>query len=170
MDFPVISLLVALPLLAALVVVFIPGTRRELLLPVAFGLTLLPLAVALFMLWEFETGVAGFQFTEQALDFEAWGVGWRVGVDGISILLIVLTTILFPISLMASTSITQRPKAYLVSLLILEAGLLGVFVTLDLVLFFVFFEITLVPMYMLIGIWGSGNRVYAAMKFVLYTA
>ncbi len=170
MDVPVISLLVLLPVFGAIIVSLIPSRRSELLLPVAFGLSILPLGVALFMLWEFETGVAGFQFTENALDFEAWGVSWNVGVDGISILLIVLTTLLFPISLLASTSITTRPKAYLVSLLILEAGLLGVFVTLDLVMFFVFFEVTLVPMYMIIGIWGSGNRVYAAMKFVLYTA
>jgi NADH-quinone oxidoreductase subunit M len=170
MDVPVIALLILLPILGAIVVSLIPSRRRELLLPVAVALSILPLAVALVMLFEFETGVAGFQFTEQAIDFAAWGVSWNVGVDGISILLIVLTTLLFPISLLASTSITTRPKAYLVFLLILEAGLLGVFVALDLVMFFVFFEITLVPMYMIIGIWGSGNRVYAAMKFVLYTA
>ena len=169
-DFPVITLLVALPVLAALVVAVIPMSRRELLLPVAFALTLLPLGVALYILWEFETGVGGFQFTQQAIDITPWGVSWTVGIDGISVLLIVLTTILFPISLLASVSITSRPKSYLIALLILEAGLLGVFVTLDLVLFFIFFEITLVPMYLIIGVWGSGNRVYAAMKFVLFTA
>jgi NADH-quinone oxidoreductase subunit M len=170
MGVPVVALLVLLPILGAVVVSLIPASRRELLLPVAFVLSLLPLGVALYMLVEFETGVAGFQFTDRAIEFAAWGVSWNVGVDGISILLIVLTALLFPISVLASTSITTRPKSYLVLLLVLEAGLLGVFVTLDLVMFFVFFEVTLVPMYLIIGIWGSGNRVYAATKFFLYTA
>jgi NADH-quinone oxidoreductase subunit M len=169
-DFPVLALLVLLPAAGALVVALLPKRRQELVMPVTLAMTVLPLAVALWLLWEFQSGEGGFQFTQQILWYEPWGVSWNVGVDGISLLLVVLTAILFPISVLASTSISDRPKMYMVSMLILETGLLGVFLTLDLLLFFVFFEVTLVPMYLLIGIWGSDNRVYAAVKFVLYTA
>jgi NADH-quinone oxidoreductase subunit M len=174
-SFPVLALLVLLPAAGAVVVAMVPDRRRELMLPLAVAVTMLPLAVALYVLWEYspesvDSVATGFQFTQELTWFEPWNLGWKVGVDGISVLLVALTALLFPISLLASTSITTRPKAYLVSMLVLETGLLGVFVSLDLLLFFVFFEVTLVPMYLLIGIWGSGNRVYAAVKFVLYTA
>jgi NADH-quinone oxidoreductase subunit M len=165
-----IALLVLLPAIGALVVLAIPSRRTELVLPVSFAMTIPPLAVALWIVWEFTTGDAGFQFAEQATWYGPWGIGWNVGIDGISLLLVALTAVLFPISVAASASIADRPKLYMALMLILETGLLGVFVSLDLLLFFVFFEITLVPMYLLIGIWGSGNRVYAAVKFVLYTA
>ncbi len=170
MEFPAIALLVLLPAGGAGVVALIPERRRDLILPVTVGLTMLPLAVALWILWEFEVGNGGFQLTERVLWFEPLGISWNVGIDGISLLLVVLTAILFPISILASASITKNVKMYMVSMLILETGLLGVFVALDLLLFFVFFEVTLIPMYLLIGIWGSENRVYAAVKFVLYTA
>ncbi len=165
-----ITLLVLLPAIAGVVVMAVPKSRSELVLPLAFAGTIPPLAVALYIMWEFQTGDAAFQFTETASWYTPWGIGWNVGVDGISLFLIVLTAVLFPISVAASASITDRPGLYMGLMLILETGLLGVFVSLDLLLFFVFFEITLVPMYLLIGIWGSGNRVYAAVKFVLYTA
>ena len=169
-DFPVLALLVALPAVGAVIVALLPTARRELVMPVALAASVPPLAVALWVLWTFHAGDADFQFAEQVTWFEPWGVGWNVGVDGISLLLVVLTTVLFPISILASASITDRPKMYMAAMLVLETGLLGVFLSLDLLLFFVFFEVTLVPMYLLIGIWGSGNRVYAAVKFVLYTA
>ena len=165
-----ITLLVLLPVIGAVVVMALPKARADLVLPVSFAMTIPPLAVALWILWEFQTGDASFQFAEQATWYGPWGVGWNVGIDGISLLLIVLAAILFPISVAASASISDRPKLFMALMLVLETGLLGVFVSLDLLLFFVFFEITLVPMYLLIGIWGSGNRVYAAVKFVLYTA
>jgi NADH-quinone oxidoreductase subunit M len=181
-SFPILSLLILLPAVGAVAVAAVPSRRSELLLPVAVAVSLLPVAAAGYLLTVFEvTGpdtsltategiVEGFQFTERVLWFEPWDVSWNVGVDGISLLLVVLTTILFPISLLASKSITHRAKSYFVSMLILETGLIGVFLALDLLLFFVFFEIVLVPMYLLIGIWGSENRRYAAIKFVLYTA
>jgi len=165
-----ITLLVALPAIGVAVVLALPKSRPDLVLPVSFAMTIPPLAVALWILWEFQTGDAGFQFAEQMTWYAPWGIGWNVGIDGISLLLIVLTAILFPVSVAASVSISDRPQLYMALMLVLETGLLGVFVSLDLLLFFVFFEITLVPMYLLIGIWGSGNRIYAAVKFVLYTA
>ncbi len=169
--FPVIALLVLLPTVGAVVVGLLPKSRRELMLPITTAISMLPLAVALYIMWEFSAADgAAFQFSESVAWYEPWGIGWNVGIDGISLLLIVLTAILFPLSILASASITKDVKLFMVSMLLLETGLLGVFVALDLLLFFVFFEMTLVPMYLLIGIWGSGNRVYAAVKFFLYTA
>jgi NADH-quinone oxidoreductase subunit M len=170
MDFPVLALLILLPLAGALVVALLPARRGELLWPVAVSMSILPVFVAGYLVWEFQAADPGFQFTHRALWYEPWGIGWNVGVDGISLFLVALTVILFPISLLASTSVTKRPKSYIVSMLVLETGLLGVFLTLDLLVFFVFFEIVLVPMYLLIGVWGSDRRVYAAVKFFIYTA
>src|SRR5690606_17869419 len=114
--------------------------------------------------------VAGFQFQDRFVWYEPWGIAWHLGLDGISMPLVVLTAILVPLSLVASTSITERQKEFVVFTLLLEAGMLGVFMALDLFFFFVFFEVVLVPMYFIIGIWGSERRKYAAIKFFLYTA
>jgi NADH-quinone oxidoreductase subunit M len=168
--FPTLALMVLLPVLGAIVVGLVPKRRTELVYPLALTMSFLPLAIVGYILWEFEVGEPGYQFTQRVLWYGPWDVSWNVGVDGISLLLLALTAILFPISVAASKSIDKNPKMYMVALLLLETGMLGVFVALDLLLFFAFFEITLVPMYLLIGIWGSGNRVYAAVKFFLYTA
>jgi NADH-quinone oxidoreductase subunit M len=162
--------MILLPVVGAAVVGLVPKRRSELIYPLALVVSFLPLAIVGYVLWEFEVGAPGYQFTQQVLWYEPWGVSWNVGVDGISLLLLALTAILFPISIAASRSIEKNQKMYMVAMLLLETGMLGVFVALDLLLFFVFFEITLVPMYLLIGIWGSGNRVYAAVKFFIYTA
>jgi NADH-quinone oxidoreductase subunit M len=162
--------LIAAPALAALVVAFLPKDRKELYLPVGFLLSFVPLAIAGYVFFEFQSGVAGFQFTERIPWYEPWGIEWNLGIDGISLGMVVLTTILFPISLAASTAIDHKTKEFVVSVLFLEAGLIGTFLALDLFLFFVFFEAILVPMYFIIGVWGSERRIYAAIKFFLYTA
>ena len=100
----------------------------------------------------------------------ALGAGYHVGIDGISLLLVLLTTFLTPIALASAWhAIEDRVKEFVVTMLLLETGMLGVFVSLDLFLFFVFWEAMLIPMYLIIGVWGGANRVYAAVKFVLYT-
>ena len=162
--------LILTPVVGAAVVALLPRRRSELYLPVGVALSLIPLALAGVLFFEFETGEAGFQFLQQASWYEPLGISYRVGVDGISLGLIVLTAVLVPISLAASTSIDRRVKEFVVYILLLEAGLFGVFVALDLFLFFVFFEAILVPMYFIIGIWGGERRIYAAVKFFLYTA
>lgn len=167
---PVISLLIGLPLVGAFIVGVLPRKRPELVFPVSLGVSMASLAVSLYILWEFEAGSAAVQFIEDVRLSAILDIGWRVGIDGISLFMIVLTAILFPISIAASRSITDRVKTYMVLMLVLEAGVLGVFVALDLLLFFAFFEIVLVPMFMLIRLWGSENRRYASMKFVLFTA
>ena len=168
----VLAILIFSPLFGALVVALLPKRRPELNFPVAVGVSIVPLGVALWILANFATEdpIPLFQFTENVTLSETLGIGWRVGVDGISLWMVVLTTILFPLALAASKSISDRPKQFMVAMLILETGLLGVFLALDLLLFFAFFEIVLIPMYMLIGIWGSENRAYATIKFVIYTA
>ena len=148
----------------------LPRRRTELFLPVGIALSLLPLGVAGYLFVVFQKGEAGFQFVEQNVWYQPWGISWNLGVDGISLLLVFLTALLVPISLAASTSITHHIKQFVVFTLLLEAGLMGVFLALDLFMFFVFFEVILVPMYFLIGIWGGERRIYAAVKFFIYTA
>jgi NADH-quinone oxidoreductase subunit M len=162
--------LIASPAIAAIIVALLPRRRTELYLPVGFALSFVPLALAGVLFFEFDGGVADFQFVQQATWYEPWGIDWHIGVDGISLGLIVLTAILIPISLAASTAIDRRVKEFVVYVLLLEAGLIGTFLALDLFLFFVFFEAILVPMYFIIGIWGSERRIYAAVKFFLFTA
>lgn len=161
--------LVLLPVVGAIVVGLTPRARRELHLPLGIALSVLPLGLALYVFYVFEP-VAGYQLTEYQVWYEPWGIAWNLGVDGISMPMVVLTAILVPIALAASTRITDRTKEFVVYALLLEAGMIGVFVSLDLFLFFIFFEAILVPMYFIIGIWGSERRIYAAMKFFIYTA
>jgi NADH-quinone oxidoreductase subunit M len=127
-------------------------------------------ALSLLLLRGFDAHAAGYQWEE----FRTWipqpPIHYHLGVDGLSLFLILLTTLLTPISILASwKSIDQRVKGFFISLLVLETGVIGVFVSLDLFLFFLFWEVMLIPMYFLIGIWGHGRRIYAALKFVLYT-
>src|SRR6476659_4311214 len=99
-----------------------------------------------------------------------WGISYQVGIDGISLFMVLLTTVMMPLSVLASwTSITRRERAFYALMLALLTGLVGVFIALDLFLFYVFFEVMLIPMYFIIGIWGGANRLYAAIKFFIYT-
>ncbi len=164
-----LTALVLLPLAAAVVVALVPGRRREIHLPLGIALSLFPLALAGYLFWVFEPA-AGFQYVVRVTWYEPWGIDWHLGVDGISLPMVVLTTLLVPIALAASTSITNRIKEFVVYILLLEATLIGAFLSLDLFLFFVFFEAMLVPMYFIIGIWGAERRIYAAVKFFIYTA
>ncbi len=161
--------LILLPVLAAIIVSLVPSRRSELHLSLGIALAVLPLALAGYVFWAFEP-VSGYQFIEDVTWYAPWGIGWTLGIDGISLPMVVLTTLLVPIALGASTSIEKRRKEFVVYTLLLEAGMIGVFLALDLFIFFVFFEAILIPMYFIIGIWGSDRRVYAAVKFFIYTA
>jgi NADH-quinone oxidoreductase subunit M len=163
----VLTALVLLPVAAAIVIALVPGRRREIHLSLGIALSVFPLALAAYLFWVFEPS-AGFQYVERAIWYEPWGIDWHLGVDGISLPMVVLTTILVPIALAASTSIQSRIKEFVIYTLLLEAALIGAFLALD--LFFVFFEAMLVPMYFIIGIWGAERRIYAAVKFFIYTA
>ncbi|MEZ5174755.1 MAG: NADH-quinone oxidoreductase subunit M [Acidimicrobiia bacterium] len=166
----VLSMLIALPFFGAVVVALIPKQRQEVVLPVAFGVSLAPLAVALYLVATYSISEAGFQFSESIVLSERFGISWLVAIDGISVFMVLLTAILFPLSILASRSITDRVKTYMALMLILEGAVFGVFLALDLLVFFAFFEIVLIPMYLLIALWGSERRAYAALKFVVFTA
>jgi NADH-quinone oxidoreductase subunit M len=118
----------------------------------------------------FDETVAGFQLAESKVWIAQWGINYALGVDGISLWLVLLTTLLTPVVFLASwNTIHKHPKEYVISFLIMEAAMVGVFLATDLVLFYVFFELTLLPMYLVIGVWGGANRIYAAIKFFLFT-
>ena len=170
MDFPILSAIVWLPVASAAIVVGLPRRRPELVIPVAFGLSLIPLGLASFLVFDFAAGDPGFQFVERTAISGDLGIDYHLGVDGISLFMVALTAFLLPLSILASSSIEHRPKELMASLLLLEGALIGVFLSLDLALFFVFFEVLLVPMYFIIGLWGGERRLEAALKFFLYTA
>ena len=168
MTLPALTLLVSVPAVGALLVAILPKGRAGLARPVAIAAAALTAAFALHVLAVFEVGIPGYQFETDQSWISSLGISWHLGVDGISLFLVVLTGIIFPIALFAVDP-DHDNKAYFAWLLLLEAGCMGAFVALDLFVFFVFFEIVLVPMYFLIGGWGHGDRVHAATKFFLFT-
>jgi NADH-quinone oxidoreductase subunit M len=183
-DFPWLSLTVFLPLGGASLMVMAGALgrlgmrgRREARVEreaaaarwFALVVTVATFAVSLGILGEFRGGVAGFQLVERAAWVGPLNFQYLLGVDGISLFMVLLTSFLMPVSVLASWRVDRQVPYFMVSLLVLESAMLGAFVALDLLLFFVFFEGLLFPMYLVIGIWGSGRRVYAAVKFFLFT-
>jgi NADH-quinone oxidoreductase subunit M len=164
-----LSWLLFAPVLGMLVLLFVPGRNRGALRLIANATALVTLGISLFLLARFQNGLTGFQFTERAAWIPALGIDYSLGVDGISLLLVLLTTVITPLALLASWNLTDRAKEYYSLFLLLETGVLGVFLALDAFLFYVFFEAVLIPMYFIIGIWGGPGRLYAAIKFFLYT-
>ncbi|MBZ5671724.1 MAG: NADH-quinone oxidoreductase subunit M [Acidobacteriia bacterium] len=158
------------PLLGAVVIAFLGRDRTSSVRWVALLCTLLTFLMTVWLYFEFDSHRAGMQFEEFRIWMVLPPVNYHLGVDGLSLLLILLTGFLTPLSVLVSwSSITHRTKEFFLFLLALETGMIGVFASLDLVLFFVFWEVMLIPMYFLIGIWGHERRVYAAVKFILYT-
>src|SRR3981081_1618652 len=136
----------------------------------ALTISLIEFGFSLWLLRNAHIGAAGYQFQEFATWIHYPPINYHLGVDGISLFLVLLTTLLTPVSILASwSSIQHRVKEFFIMLLMLEVGVVGVFLSLDLFLFFLFWEVMLIPMYFLIGIWGHERRIYAAVKFVLYT-
>jgi NADH-quinone oxidoreductase subunit M len=168
LGIPLLTLLVVLPLVGAVMVSLMSKAQAEQIKLVALVFSLVTGALSVFMLAKFPSGQAGFQFVSQQSWVSEWGISWHLGVDGISLLLVVLTGVLFPLVIIGIDPHHDQ-KPYLAWMLLLEAGVMGSFLSLDLFLFFVFFEIVLVPMYFLIGNWGYEKRVYAATKFFIYT-
>ena len=169
-SFPMISLVTFLPLIGAIVIALLPSGRPNLARYTALGFALAAWVVSLAMLAGCSAGAAGFSYMEQQSWIPLFGIRYKVGIDGLSMAMVVLTTTLSWISILASfRPITNRVKEYMIAFLVLEVGMTGVCVSLDLFLFYVFWEIVLVPMYLIIGIWGGSNRIYATIKFVLYT-
>jgi NADH-quinone oxidoreductase subunit M len=169
-----LTILILLPFVGALAMVlysFAPPRRNEHYRWIALVTTIATFVVSLLLLRGAGATGAEFRFEENVNWIGSIGARYHVAVDGVSLWLVLLTTLLMPIAVLSSwTSITKRPLAYYAFLLILESAMIGVFVSLDLLLFYLFFEASLVPMFFLIGIWGGERRVYAAIKFFIYTA
>ena len=168
LDFPILTAIVLLPAVAAAVIALLPGSRPDVVKQVGFLAALATGVLTVVLAFAFDPADAGYQFVSQHEWIKDFGVSWILGVDGISLFLVVLTGVLFPIAL-AGPKVHRDVKAYTAWMLVLEAGCLGSFLALDLFVFFLFFEVTLVPMYFIIGGWGYDNRVYASIKFFLYT-
>jgi NADH-quinone oxidoreductase subunit M len=162
----VITALLVWPLIAGLVVLLLPARVAKY---VALGASLVEFALSAPLWWAF-VPAAGMQFVVDQAWIAGWGIHYTVGVDGISLFLVLLTTFLMPLSILGSWSyITKREGAFYSLLLVLTTGMIGVFVALDLFLFYVMWEVMLIPMYFIIGVWGGDNRLYAAIKFFIYT-
>lgn len=166
-----LNLVIFLPLVAALALAFVPKSQHGLIKWIAFGASVVTFLLSLSLLGQFRMeSNEEYQLVTAVPWIPQFGVQYKIGMDGISLALVLLTTLLSAIAILSSwESIRERVKEYFIFLLLLETGMLGVFVSLDLVLFYVFWEAMLIPMYFLIGIWGGPNRMYATIKFVLYT-
>ncbi|MFQ5817571.1 MAG: NuoM family protein [Terriglobia bacterium] len=166
-----LSLVIFAPLAGAALLFLLPTHAHERLRRAALGVSLATFALSLPLPFWFDLTQGGMQFEEFApwIAVSGFNVNYHVGTDGLSLFLILLTTFLTPLAVLSSWPITQRVKWFFITLLVLETGLLGVFIALDLFLFFVFWEVMLVPMYFIIGVWGHERRVYAAIKFIIYT-
>jgi len=164
-----LSALIFAPLLGAAAILL--QSEERAIWRSAFIFSLIPLALSVYLFAAFEPGRAGYQFVEQYSWIPQFGISYHVGIDGISLLLAILTTILNTIALLYSGGgdIAMRPREFCFLMLLLETGLLGALLAIDLFLFYVFWEVMLVPMYFLIGIWGHGRKLYATFKFVLFT-
>jgi NADH-quinone oxidoreductase subunit M len=172
-DLPILSLLIVLPLVGAAFILLIRGEDKIVLdnvRSVALWTSGIEFLLSLFLWFGFDSDSAGFQFVERIDWMPGLDIAYRVGVDGISVLFILLTTLLTPICVLASwDSIRDRVREYMIAFLVMETMMVGMFAALDLFLFYVFFEAVLIPMFLIIGVWGGPRRVYSAFKFFLYT-
>ena len=172
-GFPLLSLLTWLPLVGGAVIMSVRGDEATVAANArwtALWTSLVVLALSLVLWVRFDPSDPGFQFVETASWLPQWGITYKMGVDGISVLFVLLSTLLTPICILASwEAITSRVREYMLAFLVLETMMVGMFCALDFVVFYMFFEGVLIPMYLIIGVWGGVRRVYAAIKFFLYT-
>ncbi len=166
-SFPWLTALICIPLIGAAAVFFVKDSSARL---IALAATVVDLLISLPLWWLFDASSSHMQFMESALWISSPPIHYRLGLDGISLPLVLMTTVLMPLCVLISWhSIESRVRSFMAMLLIMEGAMIGVFAALDFVLFYVFWEAMLIPMYLLIGVWGGSNRLYAAIKFFLYT-
>ncbi len=161
-----------LPLLGATLVMLVPKEEEAIHRGIGFLTALVTFAVSLFILRDFDSTQAGFQLEVNRPWVESLGINFHLGVDGISLWLVLLTTLMMPVTLFFPQSIgvrNVRVREFIVAMLVMETGMIGAFLAIDLFVFYVFWELMLIPMYFVIGIWGGERRFYAAIKFVIYT-
>ncbi|HEX2120814.1 MAG TPA: NADH-quinone oxidoreductase subunit M, partial [Thermoanaerobaculia bacterium] len=167
---PILSILIWLPIVAAIVLAFFPKSADTAIKGWGLFTSAAVFVVSLGLLRGWDDAQAGFQFIERKPWIPQWGITYSLGVDGISLWLVLLTTFLTPIIFLSAwNSIHKHPKEYVIAFLVMEAAMVGAFVATDLLLFYIFFELMLLPMYLVIGVWGGANRIYAAIKFFIFT-
>ncbi|MEW6720716.1 MAG: NADH-quinone oxidoreductase subunit M, partial [Thermodesulfobacteriota bacterium] len=170
LDGHLLSVLVFLPLAGGAALLFLPREEEGPIRSFALLVSLAEFLISLLAVARFEPGTAAMQLSESVPWIPRYGIGYIVGVDGISLWLLMLTTFITPIAILSAwTAIERHVKEFMVFMLVLETAMVGVFVAVDLFLFYVFWELVLIPMYFLIGVWGGERRIYAAIKFFLYT-
>ena len=172
LGFPILSLITFLPLAGVFLLVTLQGEDAEIACRarmIALVTSLAVLALGVYLWYAFDPSVAGYQFAETVPWLAGFGVAYRMGVDGISLFLILLTLFLTPIAILASGSVTRRVRGFFAALLLLETMTVGMFAATDFILFYIFFEAVLLPMYLIIGVWGGERRIYAAIKFFVFT-
>ncbi len=167
---PLLSTFLWLPIAGAIVLAFFPKTATAAIKGFGLAVSLVAFVVSLGVLRGWDNGQAGFQFVENIPWIPQWGISYALGIDGISLWLVLLTTFLTPLILLSSwNAIHKHPKEYVIAFLVMETAMIGAFIATDLLLFYIFFELMLLPMYLVIGVWGGKNRIYAAIKFFLFT-
>jgi NADH-quinone oxidoreductase subunit M len=163
----IIHVLLALPVMAMPLILFAPVKSARY---IAFVVAVIEMILGLGLWWAFDPNRTGMQFVTDIPWISSFGVGYRVGIDGLSVLMVLLSVIMLPLVVWSSwRGVTQKQRGFYALLMALNTSMIGVFVANDLFLFYLFWEILLIPMYFMIGVWGSGNRIYAATKFVIYT-
>jgi NADH-quinone oxidoreductase subunit M len=167
-GFPILSWVIFFPLVGIALILFIKS--NNLVRTVAFGTSIINFFLSIPILLHFDSSTYRMQLGETAPWIPEFHINYTLGVDGISLWLILLTTFLTPICILCSwNAIEKRVKEFMISILLMETAMLGVFLALDFILFYIFWEAMLIPMYLIIGVWGGPNRLYAAIKFFLYT-
>ncbi|HLC23819.1 MAG TPA: NADH-quinone oxidoreductase subunit M, partial [Dehalococcoidia bacterium] len=172
MSFPFLSAIIFLPAIGAIVIALLrkPSQQQVRGLALLFSLVSFLLSVYLFLAFDrSNTAIGVMQFVEKLSWLPAVGSSYHLGIDGISLIMLLLTTIIGVLVVLVSWKVTLRPREYFIWLLVLETSLIGVFTSVDLILFFIFWEVELLPMYLLISIWGTGRKEYSAIKYVIYT-
>ncbi|MGA3117599.1 MAG: NADH-quinone oxidoreductase subunit M [Syntrophobacteraceae bacterium] len=173
-SFPILSTLIFFPLLCGSLLIFIRsegGKNDELLRKIALASSIIEFLISLLLLVNFDSAVPGMQFVEFVPWVKSFSMNYYVGLDGISLWLVLLTTFFVPLCVLCSwTYIKEKTRYFLITMLFLETAMIGTFVSLDLIVFYVFWEFMLIPMFLLIGVWGGERRIYSAVKFFLYTA
>ncbi|MEE4330379.1 MAG: proton-conducting transporter membrane subunit, partial [Wenzhouxiangella sp.] len=168
-DWPLLSLLIWIPIVAAAALMGIGKRMPHLARPLALIAALVSFALSLLVYAGFDAGSAAMQFQERTVWIAAFDIHYHLGVDGLSLPLILLTTLIGVLVIIGGWTIQDRPHLYLAAFLLLQGLMVGMFAALDALLFYVFFEAMLVPMFLIIGIWGGPNRIYATIKFFLFT-
>jgi hypothetical protein len=165
----ILTLVTFAPAAGALALLLLKGTSVRAIRAVALAVTILTFVLSLHLIAHFDSNDSGFQYVTDVSWIPSLGIRYHMGVDGISVFLILLATSLTPLAILASWPVTHRVKEYFLFMLLLETGMIGVFAALDLFLFYLFWEVMLIPMYFLIGVWGGERRIYAATKFCTAT-